>query len=93
MNEQLVRRTVAAIRAFLVLSALVLSVGCAEEDGDDCDSRTCNRAPAAFCTDSGQLATYDDKGTCQVEECAYALRLTDCGDDEVCKAGACVATP
>lgn len=94
MNEPLTRKLNFAVRSILSLIALSFTLGCADgDDGDDCDNRQCNQPPAAFCTSDGQLAAYDAKGTCQIDECAYALRLSDCADEKDCADGRCVETP
>ena len=63
---------------------------------DPCESDPCATAPGPECGDDGSVVTYEDGGTCSVDEagsavCEWSSTSTACAEGEICASGACAA--
>jgi hypothetical protein len=67
--------------------------GCAAGacSGDPCLGKSCNSAPAAYCSDSTTLRSFEATGHCVGGSCSYPASATTCPFG--CQQGACLGDP
>ncbi len=70
--------------------AEVCTDGACAPAGDPCADVVCDAPPVAGC-DGNAALTYAASGTCSDGVCSYTETSTDCGSEDVCTEGACVA--